>query len=250
MGILPFIIWAMAIVGFGCAVIFCYFIVPWLYGRWQRVLLKLLAVKTKSVVFTFDDGPSDVTPDVLAVLRQYNVKATFFLGGARIAGRESIVRQIVTEGHEIGSHAYSHLHQWHVSPISGIRDIKRGWQAIDNALEIQNGKYPFRPPYGKLNLPGLLYLWAKRVPVIFWTIDSRDIAGIGDFDSRRNAMLIKKEGGAVILAHDYTVKTKDKVISSLRASIMAAREMGMAVRTISELRDICRVNNLADKRNI
>jgi peptidoglycan/xylan/chitin deacetylase (PgdA/CDA1 family) len=233
--ILSIIILAITITGIGGAILFCYFIGPWLYGKWKRVSLRRLAVRSNSIVFTFDDGPSDVTPNVLAVLRQYNVKATFFLCGVRIAGRENIVRQIAAEEHEIGSHTHNHLHHWYVLPFRAIKDIKQGWQVINNALGIKNGKYPFRPPYGKLNLVSLLYLCARRVPIIYWTIDSRDISTFEKFDSQRNALLIKKEGGAVVLTHDHDPKTEERVLTSLRQSLAMAKETNMKVLTVSEL---------------
>lgn len=220
------------------AIIFCYIIVPWLYAKWKRASLKCLAIRSNSIVFTFDDGPSDVTLNVLAVLRQYNAKATFFVWSKRIAGRENILRQIVAEGHEIGSHSYKHLHQWYVSPFRAIKDIKQGWQVIDNALGIKNGIYPFRPPYGKLNLASLLYLCARRVPIIYWTIDSRDISTFEKFDGQRNALLIEKEGGGVILLHDHDPKTEERILSSLRHALAMAGEMGMKVMIVSELLSI------------
>ena len=115
------------------------------------------------LVLTFDDGPGNrLTPAILGLLTEYNAKATFFLLGRNVVGRESIVKQITASGHEIGSHGYDHLHHWKVSPVRAIIDIKRGWQAIDDALGRQSRTYPFRPPYGKMNLASLLYVWAKK----------------------------------------------------------------------------------------
>ena len=225
----------MGIVSIGSAVFLCYFFVPWLYGKYQRILLKRLCIRANSIVLTFDDGPSDVTPNVLRILREHKAKATFFLSGRNIAGREHIVRQIAAEGHEIASHGFDHLNCWKVSPFRAITDIKVCWAAINAALDTEGMLYSFRPPYGKVNMTCLLYLFLRKVPIIYWTIDSHDISTFKEFDSQRNALLLKKQGGAVVLAHDHDTTTEDRVLSSLRASLVMAENTNMRVLTVAQL---------------
>ena len=68
-----------------------------------------LAWGEKEVYLTFDDAPGDkVTEEILKVLKSHDIKGTFFIVGNRIKGREKILKQIVTEGHSIGLHSYSH----------------------------------------------------------------------------------------------------------------------------------------------
>ncbi|WP_242946795.1 polysaccharide deacetylase family protein [Clostridium haemolyticum] len=63
----------------------------------------------KKVYLTFDDGPtSKVTLDILDVLKEHNVKATFFVVGKEIQNRETVLKKIYNEGHSIGLHTYSH----------------------------------------------------------------------------------------------------------------------------------------------
>lgn len=66
------------------------------------------AEKEKVIYLTFDDGPSKLTPTVLDILKEYDVKATFFLIGNQIKGLEPIVSRIYNEGHSIGLHSYTH----------------------------------------------------------------------------------------------------------------------------------------------
>ena len=65
----------------------------------------------KKVLLTFDDGPHANTVKVLGVLKKHNVKALFFIIGKNIQGNEAILKQIVTDGHQIGNHSFSH-HNW------------------------------------------------------------------------------------------------------------------------------------------
>jgi len=222
-----------------CALVSVYIGVPWFHSRYSRLMLKRRVISAKALVMTFDDGPgSRLTPLILDMLTRNNVKATFFLLGRNIRGRESIVRQIAAAGHEICSHGYNHLHQWKVSPIRAIKDIKYGWQAIDNALGTNRGKYPFRPPYGKLNLFSFLYLWIHKIPICYWTLVSGDTWPQDKRDSQRIASLTRKAGGAVILTHDFDRSDKDVesfVIDSTRSVLKVAQESDMQIITISQL---------------
>jgi len=202
-------------------------------------LLKRKAIKSNALVLTLDDGPGDhLTPAMLKILKEHNAKATFFLLGRNIAGREAIVRQISADGHEICSHGFNHLNYWKVSPFCSISDIKRGWQSIDQALGKKKRVYAFRPPGGKLNLVCLLYLWILRIPIFYWTLVSGDTWPANKRDSRRAASLASKMGGAVVLVHDYDRTTNDVdniSLDSVRLALLEARRTGMRVLTISEL---------------
>jgi peptidoglycan/xylan/chitin deacetylase (PgdA/CDA1 family) len=200
--------------------------------------LKHKAVESNALVLTFDDGPGNrLTPAILSMLAENNAKATFFLLGRNIAGREAIVRQIAEQGHEICSHGYDHLHQWKVSPFRALSDIKRGWKAIDAALGLNRRMYPFRPPNGKLNTVCLLYLLFLQVPVVYWSLDSADTWATKPEISRL-AQLARRAGGAVSLAHDFD-RSNDKadrfVLESLRSALAMAKEDDMRLMTVSQL---------------
>lgn len=223
--------------------IFLYVGVPWIYGQLARRLLGRRAKERKALVLTFDDGPgSCLTPAILNILAEGQAKATFFLLGRNIAGREAIVRQIAEQGHDICSHGYDHLHSLKVSPFRVLSDIKRGWAAIDAALGTMRKKYPFRPPNGKLNIICLLYLLIRQVPIVYWSIDSGD-TWRRQPDSLRVALLAEKTGGAVSLAHDFdrsNENTSRFVVESVRAALAMAADKGMRVLTVSELLDLGR----------
>ena len=59
---------------------------------------------------TFDDGPSTVTPDILDILKQENIKASFFVLGSRVEAMPGMVKRIYEEGHYIANHGYSHTY--------------------------------------------------------------------------------------------------------------------------------------------
>jgi peptidoglycan/xylan/chitin deacetylase (PgdA/CDA1 family) len=217
---------------------FLYLGVPFIHRSYVKTILKNKAVKSRAFVLTFDDGPGDrLTPAIMDLLDKNNAKATFFLIGNNITGREEIVRQIKERGHEIGSHGYDHLNYWKVSPLRAIADMKRGWRTIDAALGRKRKKYIFRPPYGKLNFFGWLYLIACRVPIIYWTDDSGD-SWSSKPTRKRFETLATNTNGTVCLAHDFNRSNKEKedsLIESIRFALEKATEKGMQVMTISEL---------------
>jgi peptidoglycan/xylan/chitin deacetylase (PgdA/CDA1 family) len=217
--------------------------VPWIYGQLARILLARRAKEQKALVLTFDDGPgSSLTPEILNILARSGAKATFFLLGRNITGREAIVRQIAEQGHDISSHGYDHLNSWKISPFRALSDIKRGWAAIDDALGTKRQKFPFRPPNGKLNVICLLYLLFRNVPIVYWTVDLGDTWQIKP-DSNRLAVLAEKKKGIVSLAHDFDRKNENTsrfVVESVRAALAMAVNKGMRVLTVSQLVGIYR----------
>jgi peptidoglycan/xylan/chitin deacetylase (PgdA/CDA1 family) len=201
-------------------------------------MLKRTAIEANSLVLTFDEGPSDrFTNEILNFFNKYEVKATFFLLGKMVESRQDIARQIAQGGHEICSHGYDHINYLKVSPWRAIADIKRGWKTIDAALGQKLEKYPFRPPYGKLNIICLLYLLIKRVPIVYWTFDCGDTWKI-----KPSCHIIKeavKKGGAVTLAHgcDRYDGTNEFVLDSIQSALVVAKDKGMQILTVSELLD-------------
>ena len=105
----------------------------------------------KEIAISFDDGPApSYTTEILQLLKQDNIKATFFCIGNRIAGNENILKQIQEGGHVIGNHSYSH-HFWFdmFSSKKMLADMKM----MDHEMEKVTGLRPklFRPPYGVTN---------------------------------------------------------------------------------------------------
>lgn len=221
---------------------FLYFGLPWLYSRWKRSRLKQQAAERNCIILTLDDGPSrPLTPMILDILAERNVKAMFFLLGRNIRGNEDVVRRIHAEGHEIGSHTWGHLHAWKVAPWRSVLDIRRGMKAIDEALGVRGGRYPFRPPHGKLNLATWLYLLVKRIPIVYWTCDSCDARDMKPASVDEMTRNIGRMGGGVVLAHDYDRGSEDArqyVLEVLGATLNMAQKQGFHLSTFSRLRGI------------
>jgi peptidoglycan/xylan/chitin deacetylase (PgdA/CDA1 family) len=159
-----------------------------------------------TVALTFDDGPGPSTPEVLDVLRQYGVPATFFVIGQNAAAEPELLQRIVADGHAIGDHTWSHpipsaKAGWKTSTLT--RQISRTRQVIIDAT----GREPclFRPPGGVVKGAEKV-AHAAGLSMILWSVDTRDWAAP---PSKKFASVIQKRAAAglkqqhpVILLHD------------------------------------------------
>ena len=92
----------------------------------------------KVIYLTFDDGPSVMTDKVLDILKENNVKATFFLIGNQIKGHESMVKRIYIEGHSIGLHTYTHTYKKIYSTRKGfISEMLKSQNEISSIIGIK-----------------------------------------------------------------------------------------------------------------
>lgn len=152
------------------------------------------------VALTFDDGPDPMyTPRLLDALDQLGVRATFFLVGQAVEKYSSLVDDIVSRGHAVGSHSYSHPDPRSVGPMAVARDYRLGREALEQAC----GKAMplFRPPKGHVDVVGVAAMRAARLRPWLWTVDSHD----WEPDSSPTSVvsrLVSVAPGDVVLFHD------------------------------------------------
>ena len=191
----------------------------------------------KCVALTFDDGPHPrQTEEILDVLGQYGVRATFFMIGKNIEEHPDIVQRILDEGHEIGNHTYSHVK---VSALPAEK-LREEITHVETILKEKFNYTPtiFRPPGGDIcdhavqtiNDMGYRYvLWS-------WRLDTRDWSA----PSVRSVVNVVEKNlgdGNVILFHDYVVG-KSPTADALRILLPKMQERGYRFLTVSELADM------------
>ena len=184
----------------------------------------------KLVALTFDDGPSaDTTPKLLDILRQKDVRATFFMLGNRAAANPDIVKQVESEWHEIGSHTMSHQNLIRLSASAVQSDINDANTVFKNIL----GHKPkfTRPPYGNVNDN---VRKSVGTPMILWSVDTEDWKN-KNTDSIVSIAMSQVRDGAIILMHDIHPTSVDAV----PALIDSLRDAGYEFATISELTKSC-----------
>ncbi|MCB0462917.1 MAG: polysaccharide deacetylase family protein [Flavobacteriaceae bacterium] len=131
----------------------------------------------KTLYLTFDDGPTpEVTEWVLACLKRYNAKATFFCIGKNIEQHPSLFKQIIKDGHGIGNHTNNHLKGWKTSVDSYLKDVSQAQNIINEQhqeSEIRNQNL-FRPPYGRIKARQSKLLIKQNFKIVMWSVLSLD----------------------------------------------------------------------------
>lgn len=176
-----------------------------------------LATTEKKVLLTFDDGPHNPnTTKVLAVLKKYDVKAFFFIIGKNIEGNETILKQIVDEGHQVGNHSYTHAFWFDVWSTKKVTADIAACQQLINAY--QASPQLFRPPYGVTNPNIAKAVKTLNLQSVGWNIRSYDTSK-KDIEKITQRILAQLKPGAIILLHDrleYMPQLLEKLIPAIK----------------------------------
>jgi peptidoglycan/xylan/chitin deacetylase (PgdA/CDA1 family) len=184
------------------------------------------------VALTFDDGPHPrYTPQILDILREYGVSATFFSVGSNAENYPDLIRRICKEGHELGNHTHNHFHVAKLSREQLCGDI----QCAQEVLERLGGEKIrfFRPPEGVCTEAVKSYCEQNGMIIVLWSVDTRDWAHtpVGEIceNVRKNA-----KNGSIILMHDFIGKNSPTP-AALRRIIPMLQELGYEFVTVSQL---------------
>jgi peptidoglycan/xylan/chitin deacetylase (PgdA/CDA1 family) len=166
------------------------------------------------VALTFDDGPSlDQTPAILGILDRLHVNATFFVIGRHVAGRETLLGEILASGDEIGNHSFHH------PTYPGYGELA----STNRAIEAATGFRPclVRPPYGLVNRGVESAARRLGLELVTWNVESADDKHPGVV-AIRSKVLHRARPGSIILMHDgghhpQTVRALPGIINGLRA---------------------------------
>ena len=168
------IVWIImgSVLGAACMLGLAWFGIPLALRMLQCRALESRCRTDRLIALTFDDGPSpDVTPDVLDLLDEMDVKATFFMVGNNVAKHPEIAAEVRKRGHEVAAHSMHHLDAWRVSPRRGMRDVSLG---VDIMVERALHPNLFRPPRGRATIGSFYQSLKSGCRPFWWTHDSGD----------------------------------------------------------------------------
>ncbi|TYC15549.1 polysaccharide deacetylase family protein [Bizionia gelidisalsuginis] len=174
--------------------------------RWDWFTKAFIHLKTtkKVIAITFDDGPNpEFTPQVLALLKQYNAKATFFCIGRQIEKHPDLLKAITNDGHAIGNHSYSHSKTIGFSTKkSWLKEIER----TDALIKQTTGRQTklFRPPFGVTTPHLASALKTTNHTCVGWSNRSFDTFFKSPKTISKRVLKRIKPGG-IILLHDNQV---------------------------------------------
>jgi peptidoglycan/xylan/chitin deacetylase (PgdA/CDA1 family) len=177
----------------------------------------------KMVALTFDDGPNPVyTPQILALLKQNNIHATFCLVGRQVKKYPELVKQIVAEGHKVADHSMNHDEFLYKRTDKKLKTEVFDEVALIKSVVPDASVDYFRAPAGNWNyhVRKMAVDWGMKP--LGWSVDSKDWTTPG-VDSIIETVKAELHPGAVVLMHDAggnrseTVEALKKLIPTLRA---------------------------------
>ncbi|WP_460363144.1 polysaccharide deacetylase family protein [Actinocorallia lasiicapitis] len=131
--------------------------------------------KRGKVILTFDDGPDAYTPQVLEVLRAYDVKAVFFALGSKVVKYPEMIEAEIADGHSVQNHSWDHPHLADLSRPQVREQIERTQTALTEA-GAPEPRY-FRPPFGNVSQNVVLEVNRLKLKFDYWDIDTNDWRG-------------------------------------------------------------------------
>ncbi len=182
----------------------------------------------KVVALTFDDGPSKYTKDILDILKKYDACGTFFLIGNKVSFYGEVLREMLSEGNEIGNHSYDHKYLTRLSE----EEVKDEINKTQYEIKRVTGYTPtlFRPTYGGYNNTLKSYI---DLTFVLWDADSRDWS-VKSTEGIMYNVFKDVKSGSIILFHDnheYSVNALPSVIKELK-------KQGYKFVTVSELLEL------------
>ena len=192
-------------------------------------LLANSAMNKKKVYLTFDDGPSDHTEEILDILKENNVKATFFVIGKETQQAKKSYQRIVLEGHTLAMHSYSHNYDQIYSSVEAFaKDLKHLQNYLYEITEIKPVIYRF--PGGSSNScvkdikPYIKYINSQGWLYYDWNALSGDALDFNTSAAKLNQNILKsvrRQDVSIVLMHDLheagsTVEGLDSLIKTLK----------------------------------
>ena len=187
---------------------------------------------SKRIALTFDDGPHPgQTHRILELLDRYQVHATFFMVGVNIENYPEVAKEVISRGHEVGNHTYSHAKIGSMSEGDVEEELARCEKILKERFDYE--PHLFRPPQGALSnaIEGCSFEHDYRL--ILWSLDTRD------WEVKNTNQIVKNvlsnvKGGDIILMHDY-IGTHSRTVEALEILLPKLIEQGYEPVTVSEL---------------
>lgn len=199
------------------------------------------SIEKGKVYLTFDDGPGPYTDELLDVLAEYNIKATFFVIGRKDEHSLEMYKRIVEEGHTLAMHSYTHQYG---KIYSSIKEFKEDLNRLSDLLYETTGVRPeyFRFPGGSSNQVSALpmtdfiaYLNKKNIVYFDWNVINGDATG-KDLTVKQminNVMSgVRKNNNSMVLMHDSV--SKDTTVKSLPELIKKLQEEEYVILPITQ----------------
>lgn len=188
----------------------------------------------KAIALTFDDGPwPKSTEQILDILKQHNIKSTFFWIGQNVQNYPQLAQKVVADGHVIGNHTWHHWYRY-MDRDTAAREIERTAAVIFKTTGVKTSL--FRPPGGILNNGPADYAKTHQYGVAMWSADSEDYIRPSVSRLVKNVLRKAKPGG-IVLMHDGG-GDRSRTVQALPLIIAALKQSGYRFVTVPELFEV------------
>lgn len=210
--------------------------------RRERYLKRMLACRgirmahteAKVIALTFDDGPHGrYTPQVLNILKKYDIKATFFVLGENVADYPEILKRTYQDGHTIAMHSYDHQFLPKLSENAITENLTNNSQVIYKTIGLK--PLLFRPPYGQCSVESRNAVKTLDLKTIMWSSSSDDYLSNRITAQKIASDIISLAGpGGIIMLHDGG-GDRHKTVQALPVIIETLQGNGYKFLTVNEL---------------
>jgi chitin deacetylase len=191
-----------------------------------------LETDKKLVALTFDDGPTDSTAEVLKIVNDQHIPATFYLIGEQIEKYPELTKEIVNSGHELGNHSYSH--QRMIFKSYGF--MKREVEMTDSLIRTAgySGEITFRPPYFKKFILLPYYLDQTNKKTLLADVTPEDEADVADSTEKIVEYTVANtKPGSIILLHPHFITAAAR--PAIAEIVAELKQQGYEFVTVSTL---------------
>lgn len=198
-------------------------LIKWLFPKYTWDIPN----NANKIYLTFDDGPTpEITEWVLKLLKEQDIKATFFCIGNNIEKYPDIFQKVLQEGHAIGNHTYNHLKGWKTAKEDYIENTKSCERIIKEYTKDSDRRSKlFRPPYGKIKFSQAKILRQLGYKIVMWDVISVDYdKNISPKKCLKNVTK-NTASGSVIVFHD-SIKAFDNLKFALPEAIRYLKNKG------------------------
>lgn len=198
-------------------------LIKWLFPKYTWDIPN----NANKIYLTFDDGPTpEITEWVLKLLKEQDIKATFFCIGNNIEKYPDIFQKVLQDGHAIGNHTYNHLKGWKTAKEDYIENTKSCEQIIKEYTKDSDRRSKlFRPPYGKIKFSQAKILRQLGYKIVMWDVISVDYdKKISPKKCLKN-VIKNTTSGSVIVFHD-SIKAFDNLKFALPEAIRYLKNKG------------------------
>ncbi|SHH98588.1 Peptidoglycan/xylan/chitin deacetylase, PgdA/CDA1 family [Clostridium collagenovorans DSM 3089] len=185
------------IIGMG---FYLYSLLPTLYYRIKIRKSIENGKHNKSILLSFDDGPSiEYTNKLLDLLKRYNIKATFFVVAKSAKESPDIINRILKAGHSLGIHSLEHKNAMFHGYFYTKNDFK---ETISIVNSFKSNVVYYRPPWGQVNLFTLYYVKKYNLKLVLWSVMVGDWSKYTTVEDIESRLLNWTKSGSVICLHD------------------------------------------------